>query len=266
VSCEQTYSVTEPSYLAVQVAAATGPQITIDEQVSVTVNGTDLAARSTVATEHGGRIHLLDVPVGSLRVAYQATVDTPGPGGRTPDPGDEHERLIYLRPSRYCPSDGLAGWAGGELGSLRGRDLVEAVVSWVGGRTAYVLGSTGPVDDATDTLLRAEGVCRDFAHLCIAICRASDVPARFAAVYAPGLSPMDFHAVFEAHVDGGWEVFDATGLAPRQSLVRIATGRDAADTAFVSVYGGRVDLLTTQITAVVDGALPVDGGGPVVLP
>ena len=108
------------------------------------------------------------------------------------------------------------------------------------------------------TLLRRQGVCRDYAHLVVALLRALDVPARVAAVYAPGLQPMDFHAVAEAAVDGCWRVADATLLAPRSSLVRIAAGRDAADTAFLSVYGGAATLLGTAVTAVLDGELPAD--------
>jgi transglutaminase-like putative cysteine protease len=83
------------------------------------------------------------------------------------------------------------------------------------------------------------------------------VPARLAAVYAPGLEPMDFHAVAEAFVDGGWHVVDATTLAPRSALLRISTGRDAADTAFLSTYGGRVTLESVAVTAVAD-ELPDD--------
>src|SRR5690606_13899415 len=92
-------------------------------------------------------------------------------------------------------------------------------------------------DGAVSTLLSRRGVCRDFAHLVVAFLRALDVPARVVSVYAPGLTPMDFHAVAEAAIDGTWHVVDATGLAPRQSLLRIATGRDAADTAFLSARG-----------------------------
>jgi transglutaminase-like putative cysteine protease len=109
-----------------------------------------------------------------------------------------------------------------------------------------------------DTLLLRQGVCRDYAHLVIALLRALDIPARLAAVYAPGLEPMDFHAVAEALVGGQWRVVDATLLAPRASLIRIATGRDAADTAFMSTYGGAVELMDTEVTATIDGALPSD--------
>jgi transglutaminase-like putative cysteine protease len=109
-----------------------------------------------------------------------------------------------------------------------------------------------------DTLLARQGVCRDYAHLVIALLRGLDVPARMASAYAPGLAPMDFHAVAEVAVDGHWRVVDATLLAPRATLVRIASGRDAADTAFLSTYGGGADLLEMNVTATVDGDLPGD--------
>jgi transglutaminase-like putative cysteine protease len=101
-------------------------------------------------------------------------------------------------------------------------------------------------------------VCRDYAHLVIAMLRAVNVPARLVSVYAPGCSPMDFHAVAEAFVDGQWRVADATLLAPRQSMVRIATGRDAADTAFLDNHNGNIVLQNLMVTAIVDGDLPRD--------
>ncbi len=101
-------------------------------------------------------------------------------------------------------------------------------------------------------------MCRDFAHLVIAMLRARNVPARLVAVYAPGLQPMDFHAVVEAAIDGEWRVVDATALAPRQSLVRIATGRDASDTAFLTVQSGRADLRTMSVNATAAPDLPED--------
>jgi transglutaminase-like putative cysteine protease len=102
-------------------------------------------------------------------------------------------------------------------------------------------------------------VCRDFAHLTIAFLRACDVPARLASVYAPGLSPMDFHAVAEAWVDGAWWAVDATRLAPRQSMLRIATGRDAADIAFLTNTWSDLRLTKLEVLAVVD-ELPQDDG------
>ena len=127
----------------------------------------------------------------------------------------------------------------------------------MGTELSYVPGSSLPTDGAVNTLLARQGVCRDYAHLVIALLRALDVPARLAAVYAPGLDPMDFHAVAEAWVEGAWHVVDATTLAPRSTLVRIATGRDAADTAFLSNYGANVRLDNLWVTAVAD-ELPGD--------
>jgi transglutaminase-like putative cysteine protease len=135
--------------------------------------------------------------------------------------------------------------------------LVTAVAAWVHDRLTYTGGSSGPTDDAVDTLLLGAGVCRDYAHLVLSPLRARDIPARLVAVYAPGLEPMDFHAVVEARVDGCWRLVDATRLAPRQSLLRIATGRDAADTAFLTTYCGGVTLAEMTVTATVD-VPPVD--------
>ena len=126
------------------------------------------------------------------------------------------------------------------------------MISWVNEQLAYVAGSSLPTDGAVRTLLARQGVCRDFAHLSIALLRALNVPARLAAVYAPGLSPMEYHAVAEAFVDNAWWVVDATQLAPRQSLLRISTGRDAADTAFLTNFGAPTTLDNLQVTAVVD--------------
>lgn len=106
--------------------------------------------------------------------------------------------------------------------------------------------------------MTGRGSCRDFAHLGVALCRAIGVPARFAAVYTPGLAPMDFHAVFETLTGNRWLVHDPTGLAPRQSLVRIATGRDAADAAFAAVNSGIADLEDIEVSAVAEPDLPRD--------
>ena len=162
-------------------------------------------------------------------------------------------------PSRYAESDRLEAVARSDFNGVHGpRELLEAVSSWVGSRLSYVPGSSGPTDGAVDTMLARQGVCRDYAHLVTALLRARDVPARLVAVYAPGLDPMDFHAVVEAAIDDEWRAVDATLLAPRHSLLRIATGRDAADTAFLSNYGGLVTLLEMAVSAWTDGELPRD--------
>jgi transglutaminase-like putative cysteine protease len=170
-----------------------------------------------------------------------------------------YERLVYRRPSRYCPSDHLVGFAVAEFGiGASVRQRVESITGWIRDRIGYVAGSSSVHDSAEDTLLTGMGTCRDFAHLGVALCRAVGIPARFAAVYAPGLSPMDFHAVFETmDEEGRWYAHDATDLAPRSSMVRIVTGRDAADAAFASVDRGIAVLDGVTVTATVGGGLPV---------
>ena len=177
---------------------------------------------------------------------------------RGPD-GRFRRRTAVPTPERYCESDRLIGFASRHFRDINEpHDVLAAVSSWVGTQLEYVSGSSGPTDGAVDTLLAARGVCRDYAHLAVALLRAMEIPARLVAVYAPGLSPMDFHAVAEACLDGAWYVVDGTLLAPRQSLVRIATGRDAADISFLSSYGAPISLGPMTVTATVEGDLPTD--------
>jgi transglutaminase-like putative cysteine protease len=263
VGCLLDFDVLQDSELALQLAPASSAGTVQVESLEVTgVGGTPLPAVE-VAVAHGGRVHLVEAPVGRLRISYQASILTaPTPGSATSGPGDEVDRaeaLVYGRPSRYCPSDVLVGWALAELGGDRGPGpTARGAASWVFEQLAYVGGTSRPTDSAVDTLLARAGVCRDFAHLTIAACRALGIPARLVAAYAPGLTPMDFHAVVEVAVDGTWEVLDPTRLAPRTSLVRIATGRDAADTAFASTVRGDVELVSSEVFASTDRVLEVD--------
>ena len=158
---------------------------------------------------HGNRIHKLDAPVGNLEVDYAATIV----GQTDPAPVTEYDLSMYLRPSRYAEADKFYGFAATEFGNyVDSATLLEKVSSWVGTRLNYVPGSSDPIDGAVDTLLAGAGVCRDYAHLVVALLRAVNVPARLVSVYAPGLYPMDFHAVAEAFVEGHWRVVDATLL------------------------------------------------------
>ena len=175
----------------------------------------------TTFTDHyGSRLHRIQCGAGPVTFGYRATVTGQG----DLDVASDIDLVTFMRPSRYCESDTLDPTAAAEFGSLEGHALLAAVASWVHDKLYYVSGSSLPTDGAVRTLLARQGVCRDFAHLTIALLRARDVPARLVSVYAPGLSPMDFHAVCEAWVDGAWHLVDATWLAPRQTLVRIATG------------------------------------------
>jgi transglutaminase-like putative cysteine protease len=253
VSCRLEASAVDEVDLVLGVAVARGPEVA-HESLTVTLDGAPLEVRE-VAAGHGARLHLVDrVPSGSLVVAYDASVV-----GRAEAPSvEEIDTVRFRRPSRYCESDKLGAYARSEFRDLDGLALLEAVSSWVGQRVAYVAGSSRPTDGAVSTLLSREGVCRDFAHLVVALLRACDVPARVASVYAPGLEPMDFHAVAEAFVGGRWLLVDATCLAPRSTLVRIVTGLDAADTAFLTSTGGSLELVSLEVGATSDGELPAD--------
>ncbi len=234
-------------------SAAVSPRgAEVDERLEIIADGTPV--EPVMFTDHyGSRLHRVECGAGPVTFDYRATVTGQGEA----DTASDIDLVTFLRPSRYCESDTLHPTAAAEFGALEGHDLLAAVAAWVHDTLDYVSGSSLPTDGAVRTLLARQGVCRDFAHLTVALLRARDVPARLVSVYAPGLTPMDFHAVCEAWVDGAWHLVDATWLAPRQTLVRIATGRDAADTAFLTSYGGEVVLDTMQVSAVAD-TLPAD--------
>ncbi|TFV56819.1 transglutaminase family protein [Mycobacterium sp. PS03-16] len=260
VGSDLEFEVTAATTLEFQIALAPQPGAEVVESLVFRHDGERVEARE-ITGEHGNRIHIFDASPGTVTASYQATVT----GVADPPPVRDIDRSTYLRPSRYAEADKFFGFAATEFGNdADSVALLEKVSSWVGARLNYVPGSSDPIDGAADTLLAGRGVCRDYAHLVIAMLRAVNVPARLVSVYAPGCSPMDFHAVAEAFVDGAWRLADATCLAPRQSMLRIATGRDAADTAFLDNHGGAITLTTMAVTAVVDGELPRDAVSDVV--
>jgi transglutaminase-like putative cysteine protease len=150
--------------------------------------------------------------------------------------------LPYLYPSRYCESDRLHRFAFAEFGALQqGYGRVCAIRDWVQRHVAFLSNSSDGNTSACDTLVTKQGVCRDFAHLMIALCRSVNIPARFATGIDygadPALGPPDFHAYVEAYVGGRWFLFDPSGTAIPMGFIRLATGRDAADAAFASIFG-----------------------------
>ena len=254
VSARLDVDITADTTLEFQIAIAPHPGTTVTESLSFVLDGNPIIANE-VSGPHGNRIHVFPAHVGNLQVSYDATIL----GNTYQAPVTDYDMSLYLRPSRYAESDKFYGFAATEFGDLAdSEELLEKVSAWVGSRLNYVPGSSDPIDGAVDTLLAGAGVCRDYSHLVVAMLRAVNVPARLVAVYAPGCDPMDFHAVAEAFVGGQWRVVDATCLAPRSTLVRIATGRDASDTAFLDNHKGAIVLNSTVVTAVVDGDLPND--------
>jgi transglutaminase-like putative cysteine protease len=182
--------------------------------------------------------------VGEVDICYSATVQVDMPF-RNPSFSEMRiadlpsDVLPYLLPSRYCESDLLSAMAQRTFGQLpQGFNRVEAICEWIHTNIAYEAGSSKPSTTARDVLANRAGVCRDFAHLGVALCRALNIPARFVVGYSEFADPPpDFHALFEAYLEGQWVLFDATRLAPIEKLVRLGTGTDAKDVAFATIYG-----------------------------
>lgn len=248
------YDVKCATTLLVNVAVANTPRQTIlDEHFTVTpaVQETPLP----VGEERNRFVRLLLAP-GRTEISYEARVqldhhteDAPGIEETDYSALPPHV-MTYLNPSRYCESDRLANYAFAEFGHLPPNyQRVMAICDWIYANIEYRSGSTTSLSTACDVLLQRTGVCRDFAHLGISFCRALGVPARYVSGYACELEPPDFHGFFEAYLSGRWYLFDPTHLAPTGGLVRIGVGRDAADTAFATIWG-QAELESKSVTAV----------------
>jgi len=197
----------------------------------------------------GNRYMRLRAFPGELRLSYAATVDLshhradPSQLGEVPVSQLPPEVIGYIYPSRYCQSDRLLRLANNEFGRLwQGHGRVQAIRDWVHNRVTFTSNSSNANTSAVDTLIEQVGVCRDFAHLMIALCRAVNIPARFVTGtdYGadPALGPPDFHAYVEVYLGDRWYIFDPSGTAIPMGLVRFGTGRDAADVAFATIFGG----------------------------
>jgi transglutaminase-like putative cysteine protease len=165
--------------------------------------------------------------------------------------------LQYIYPSRYCQSDQLLNLAREQFGTMTpGYERVEAIRQWVQTRTKFQPGSSHAGTSALETYQCSTGVCRDFAHLMISMCRALNIPARLATGIDygadPALGPTDFHCYVEAYLGDRWYLFDPSGISPRMGLLRIATGRDASDVSFATIFG-TVQWNMPRITIRADG-------------
>ncbi|MEO8094002.1 MAG: transglutaminase family protein [Pseudolysinimonas sp.] len=236
---------------AFMLAVSTAQAVPLEsEKLTVLLDGEPIATRE-LPDLHGTRLQLFETTSGVISIDYRAVV-----AGRAPAaPVVPLDAITYLRPSRYVQSDTLQPFARRTFGNADGADLVRAVGNWVHERLSYEPGATSPTGGAVETLESGAGVCRDYAHLTAALLRGLDVPARLVSVYAAQLTPPDFHAVVEALVDGRWVVVDATRLAPRRGLVRMATGRDATDTAFLTNTLADIHLTALRVEALSDEVL-----------
>jgi len=218
------------------------------------VHGERLAVTGcAMPTEHvdpvtGNRMLKASSPGGALRLEYESVVMLDhffAGAGAVPELQVKDipvEVLPYLLPSRYCESDRLFAFAMRAFGHLApGYARVQAVCDWVFRHVRFSPGASNSATSAQGTLDSRVGVCRDFAHVAIALLRALNVPARIVSSYDygadPALGPSDFHAYVEAFLGRRWYVFDPTRMCPRSGLVRIGSGFDAAGVAFSTLYG-----------------------------
>jgi transglutaminase-like putative cysteine protease len=246
IGCSLAYTVHSPAALVFNLEAAALPRQIIRSESLITHPPIE-PERFTVP-ETGNRLIRYVVRRGSFRLDYRAEVtldplmEDPGAVGEFQAEDLPMTTLPHLYASRYCQSDKLSRFATRQFGDEQpGYQRVAAICNWIYGNVDYISGTTDAMTSAFDTVTQRAGVCRDFAHLGIALCRAMGIPARYVSAYAWRLSPPDFHAVFEAYLDGptggAWYLFDPTRMTGADGLVRIGIGRDAADVAFCSIYG-----------------------------
>jgi transglutaminase-like putative cysteine protease len=193
---------------------------------------------------YGNLCQRLIAPVGEFSIRTSADISTADhidvcPGA----PFDEVQYLpdsvlTYLLPTRYCESDRFIEM-GKEIvaGELPGYDQVAAIERWIRANIHFNSESPHFQLSAVEVNQQREGVCRELAHLGIALCRGLCIPARMVVGYLHGLQPMDFHAWFEAYVGGRWYTFDPTQDSPKGGRVTVAYGRDAADVAIFYQFG-----------------------------
>ncbi|MFC6714911.1 transglutaminase domain-containing protein [Branchiibius cervicis] len=218
----------------------------------------------------GNQIQRFTMPQGVSTVSYSVRAEVPD----EIDPADESapelspidlpdETLVYTLASRFCHNDVLSGQAWKLFGGMEpGYQRVAAICDWTWNYLTYTTGSTTFTSTSTDAFLTGRGVCRDFAHLMITMCRALNIPARYAHGYLPDMdvpplpTPMDFHAWVEVYLGDRWWTFDPRHNARRKGRVLIGVGRDAADVALITTYGAPWLQLMT-VTAQEPGLAPM---------
>jgi transglutaminase-like putative cysteine protease len=195
--------------------------------------------------------HRVILETGLNRILHDALVEVSPSFDRSDQIGEapsiatlQPELLRYILPSRYCDSDRLFAFAQDKFGHIYDAgQRVQAISDWVHNNIEYRFGSGRPDISAAQVIERGYGVCRDFAHCTIALCRALNIPARYVTGHLPDIghvdpgSPMDFHAYSEVYLGGRWHVFDARYNEPRIGRIKIAQGLDAVECAFATVYG-----------------------------
>lgn len=258
------YAIQSPTHFCFNIEAAHWPTQKILSEALTLSSG--VTPRSTTDARSGNRFIRFDAQPGLLRVDYKAEVEVhtpqPDPALRETPVGQVPDDIFpYLLATRYCESDVLCGEVVRMFGQLPpGYQRVRAITEWIRGEIAYRPGSTHSTTTAQEVFEQRAGVCRDFAHLGITFCRALNIPARIVVGYVWfDEPPQDFHAVFEAWLDGQWVLFDPTGMAPVDRLVRIGTGRDAKDVAFATMFG-QLQMTRKQVMVLEHDPRPREAG------
>ncbi len=245
------YQVKAPTHFCFNIEAANGPtQKIVSERLAVS---SGVAMHSFTDAVSGNRFFRFDASPGPLLVNYSADVEVYSEHVDEQRPesavGEVPDAIFhYLMPTRYCESDVLASAAQQMFGNeAPGIARVRKIVKWIHDSIVYKPGSTNSTTTAQEVFVQRTGVCRDFAHLGITLCRALNIPARIVVGYVWfDEPPQDFHATFEAWIGGQWVLFDPSGMAPVDRLVRIGTGRDAKDVAF-STFFGAVEMTRKEV-------------------
>lgn len=251
IGCRFQFEVSEPTHAVVLVEPHVEEVLRVSNANFSTTPG---VASSSYGDLFGNLCRRVTLPPGPVELQFSATADASG----IPDDRDDFARelhpadlpdeaLAFLLPSRYCPSDQLASFAlqqfGAVLPDVNGVHRVQAITNWVHNQIGFSYGAASSATTAADVLRDGHGVCRDFAHLAIALCRALNIPARYVFGYLPDIgvpdpgTPMDFCAWMEVYIGDRWYTFDPRNNEHRIGRTIIGRGRDAADVAMVTTFG-----------------------------
>jgi transglutaminase-like putative cysteine protease len=258
-SCRLTFEVKTPTAMILMLRPRSGAGQWVTRE-TYAIN--PQAAVYEYTDSYGNLCQRLVAPEGPFEVLTEAEVETAAtidtqPGAPfTPVDQLPDSAIPFLLPSRYCESDRLLDLAQNVVGDAQpGYDQAAAICDWIHQNVTYRYGTSDASTSARDTAEGRVGVCRDFAHLGVALCRSMSLPARMVVGYLHRLDPMDMHAWFEVFAGGRWYTFDATQEAPRGGRIVVAYGRDAADVAVATVFGSaQLGELAVQVEEVPAGA------------
>lgn len=246
--CEFVFECAAPTPILLALAVQDRPgQRVADQRVTFT----PAAELADYRDFLGNTIHVHRLAPGTNQLRYDTLVrvssrpENAGPWGRQLKVEELPSQLLrYTMPSRYCDSDRLLAFAQAQFAHLPpGQPLVQGILDWIHTQIEYRAGSGSPLTSASEIVAQRYGVCRDFAHVLIALCRCFNLPARYVTGYVPDIgvhdpgTPMDFHAYAQVWLGDRWHTVDARFNTPRIGRIHIAQGLDAVDGAFATHFG-----------------------------